>query len=609
MSTSPSTSTSGINFTGLASGVDWQSIVTQLISIEKIPVQRVTQNRDLETYRKSLLDDIKTRLGKLQTAADDLRSPAFWLGGPHGTSGDADSFTVDVAPDAPAASYQVQVKRLATGDVWTQAASAGRRSFGQVYGGAGVLAGSTTKLTDLSTAVGTNLGLAVGQTISLTGAQGGAAIAGTTPYTITATSTLDDLKGWLQGQLPGSTITVASGGRLSIQSPSGADQEITALALSTGGAASLFDGTFATSSAVQAASGVGKVQVDDTLHITAGSLTFDVAVKAGWTMQAVAQAIVNANGNVSAGVVDGKLRVSSKDTGATNGRVTVTSTGTTVTDLGLARTVTATSAVVTVDGADQTSESNTTSTLLPGATLTLKKSMTTAATATTDPKYVDPDEAATRAQAFVTAYNDVLDTMLAKVREQKVPKATTLADKQAGLLFNDSGLQDVIDSFRSALQQTVAGLAPDKNLAALAGISSGSATGDAKTSQDALDGRLSFDKTKFMQMFSSDREGLHAIVGQNGGTSATDGFAQRISDLANNFTKSGGSIFEAMAGEDAKIKDLNDQIDRMNTRIDAKQASLQAQFIAMESAISQLQAAGTSLSNSLLQQQNTSRTG
>jgi flagellar hook-associated protein 2 len=599
-------STSGINFTGLASGVDWQSIITQLISIEKQPVVELTQRRDLETARKALLDDIKTKLATLQTAADSVRDPTFWIGTPHGTSGDTDSFTVDVADGAPAASYQVQVKQLATGDVWAQAAQAGERRFSQTYGGSGVLADNTTLLTGLTNATGTSLGLAVGQTINVAGSQGGTAIAGTTGFTVTATSTLDDLKGWLQTQLPGSTVAIASGGRLQIDSPAGADQEITALSLSTGGKAGLFDGTFATSTATIAASGVGKIQANDTLHITAGSLTFDVAVQKGWTMQQVSQAILNANGNVQAGVVNGQLRISSKDTGATNGKVTITSTGTAVTDLGLSRTVTSASAVVNVDGVDMTSESNITTTLIPGATLTLKRSMTQAATATTDPKWVDPDEASKRVQTFVSAYNDVVTEMLAKVREKKVVPATTTADLAQGLLFNDSSVQSVIDSFRDAMSTAVGGLASDRNLAALIGISTGAPSGDSSTSQDSLDGLLQFDQSKFSQMFSTNRGAVQAIIGQNGGTSTTDGFAQRISDLANAFTSSGGAIFESMAADDANIKDMNDEIDAMNARIDQKQQILQTQFQAMEDAISQLQAGAGSLGATLLNQQNTS---
>jgi flagellar hook-associated protein 2 len=156
------------------------------------------------------------------------------------------------------------------------------------------------------------------------------------------------------------------------------------------------------------------------------------------------------------------------------------------------------------------------------------------------------------------------------------------------------------------MSAAVGGLAPDRNLAALIGISTGAPSGDASTSQDSLDGLLQFDQTKFSQMFSTNRDAVQAVIGQNGGTSAGDGFAQRISDLANAFTSSGGAIFESMAADDANVKDMNDEIDAMNARIDQKQQILQSQFQAMEDAISQLQAGAGSLAATLLNQQNTS---
>ena len=110
----------GINFTGLASGVDTASIVTQLMQLEQAPVTRMTNQIDVENARKSALQDISTKLLSLRTAADSLRNVAFWAGAPHGTSGDDSSYTLDASSGAPKATYQVQVKRLATRVVYLE---------------------------------------------------------------------------------------------------------------------------------------------------------------------------------------------------------------------------------------------------------------------------------------------------------------------------------------------------------------------------------------------------------------------------------------------------------------------------------------------------------
>src|SRR4029079_5182751 len=47
----------GINFTGLASGVDTSSIVTQLMALERAPVTRMSNQIDVENARKSALQD------------------------------------------------------------------------------------------------------------------------------------------------------------------------------------------------------------------------------------------------------------------------------------------------------------------------------------------------------------------------------------------------------------------------------------------------------------------------------------------------------------------------------------------------------------------------
>ncbi len=590
--------TSGINFTGLASGVDTSSIVTQLMALERAPVSRMTNLIDVENARKSALQDISTKLLGLRTAADALRNVSFWAGAPNGTSGDDSSYTIAASSGAPKASYQVQVKRLATGEVWAHAATSGVRDFGAANAGLNVFAAKTTKLTDLTDAAGTSLGVAVGQTISLSGLQGGSPVTSATSYTVTASSTLDDLKTWVGGQVPGATVTVETGGRIRIKSPVGSDQELTSLALSTAGAAAGFDTAFGSSTAVGAtATGIGTVPVNDTLHIAAGGVTANVVVTAGQTMAQVAAAVNATNGGVIATVVDGKLRVSAKDTGATGGTVTITSDGATAGALGFAKIVDAQNAIVGIDGVDQESERNTTTTLIAGATLVLKQTSALATTAGTDPTYIDQDDASKRASDFVDAYNSLTDAINSDVSEQKVRDASTLGDMMKGTLFNSSTLQTVRSGLRDAMAGIVAGLTPGKNLAADLGISTGTAA--STLDQDAIAGRLKFDAGKFAAAFVTDRDNVKELLTRDGATPADDGIAQRISDLTANFTKSGGLIAAAIDGSTGQVKRLQDQIDNMNIRLTAREAQLKAQFTAMETAIAQLKSSGESLSSAL----------
>ena len=185
-----------------------------------------------------------------------------------------------------------------------------------------------------------------------------------------------------------------------------------------------------------------------------------------------------------------------------------------------------------------------------------------ATTASTDPTYVDPDDASKRASDFVDAYNSIIDAVNSEVSEKKVRDATTLGDMMKGTLFNSSALQTVKSGLRDALAGIVAGLAPGKNLAADLGISTGTAA--STLDQDAIAGRLKFDASKFAAAFATDRDSVKALLTRDGATAADDGIAQRISDLTAGFTKTGGLIAAAIDGSNSQVKRLQDQIDNMN---------------------------------------------
>ena len=201
---------SGINFTGLASGVDTSSIVTQLMALEQAPVTRMTNQIDVENARKSTLQDISTKLLSLRTAADALRNVPFWAGSPHGIE------RRRLLVHARRLVRRARRRATRCRSSGSRPARSGRpRRDGRACATSvpptpalNVFAAKTTKLTDLTDAAGTSLGLAVGQTISLSGLQGGSPVTSATAYTVTATSTLDDLKTWVQGQVPGSTVTI-----------------------------------------------------------------------------------------------------------------------------------------------------------------------------------------------------------------------------------------------------------------------------------------------------------------------------------------------------------------------------------------------------------------
>jgi flagellar hook-associated protein 2 len=237
--------------------------------------------------------------------------------------------------------------------------------------------------------------------------------------------------------------------------------------------------------------------------------------------------------------------------------------------------------------------------------------MTTSATATTDPKWVDSVDAAKRASDFVDAYNDTLQTVQGMVTERKVPNATG-NDRLKGLFSNSSTLTTIEDGLRNALGGIVNGLAPGKNLSKFAGI--GTAPPKGAFDAGALDGKLTFDATAFQAMFSTDRDGLRDLLGKTGATAADNGIAARVADLTAAYTaesayttsagatqvvSGGGVVTAAIKGSKDLFTDIQTRIDDMTARLALREQTLKNQFLAMETAISQLKSAGAELTSKL----------
>jgi len=69
---------SGVSFGGIASGLDTEAIISQLIAVDRAPRIKFELRSIAAQARHDALNDIKTRLTALRTAATALRSAATW---------------------------------------------------------------------------------------------------------------------------------------------------------------------------------------------------------------------------------------------------------------------------------------------------------------------------------------------------------------------------------------------------------------------------------------------------------------------------------------------------------------------------------------------------
>src|ERR671932_1076305 len=103
-----------INFGGLASGLDTNSIVDQLMAIERQPQNRLKLKQGQIDARKSALQDVESRLKNLRLAAQDLKSATLWLDTQTVDVNDATKVTATRTGGAGTGAYQLTVSQLAS---------------------------------------------------------------------------------------------------------------------------------------------------------------------------------------------------------------------------------------------------------------------------------------------------------------------------------------------------------------------------------------------------------------------------------------------------------------------------------------------------------------
>ena len=115
----------GIQIGGIASGMDTESIITQLMSIESAPRTRTARQQVTVQARQDALRQIDTKLTNLKLAAGDLRSASIWTPTQAISSGNESVLTARQLAGAAPGGYTVNVASLASADSRTYAYNGG----------------------------------------------------------------------------------------------------------------------------------------------------------------------------------------------------------------------------------------------------------------------------------------------------------------------------------------------------------------------------------------------------------------------------------------------------------------------------------------------------
>lgn len=102
-----------ISLSGMASGLDTDSIVTQLMSVERLPRTRMALADTQAQSRQTTLRDLATKLGAVRDAAAALRTTTSWTDTQKLSSSDSARVAVATTGTAAPGAHRIEVTQLA----------------------------------------------------------------------------------------------------------------------------------------------------------------------------------------------------------------------------------------------------------------------------------------------------------------------------------------------------------------------------------------------------------------------------------------------------------------------------------------------------------------
>lgn len=104
----------GLQLSGLASGLDWKTLVDQLMELERTPINRIEREKTTNTQRSTALRDLNTKLSALQTAAQALADSSIFSARKASSDNSSSTWRISASAGAAVGSHVINVTQLAT---------------------------------------------------------------------------------------------------------------------------------------------------------------------------------------------------------------------------------------------------------------------------------------------------------------------------------------------------------------------------------------------------------------------------------------------------------------------------------------------------------------
>lgn len=538
---------------GLASGVDWSTIVDKLISVSRVPQDRMYTEKSTLTSKTSAINEIKTLVASLKTSISALGSTDSLL--KKSASGSATA-----TADTPIGTYDF--------NLITQATTA------KLNGG-----GSLANLLDADDPLSS---ISVGRTIT-----GGTFTVDGVQLTISTADSLNEVLDQITSSVPGITATYNSvtdaieltkggGGQIVLGASNDTSNFLQAMHL-TGGNSPLSSAapslsTVSLSSPIDSAnlSGWAAPGTSSSFKINGVSIEYDSAAD---SIQSVLTRINNSSAGVTAiyDLSSGSFSLRNKSTG--NVGITVSDDvgglagALKLTSAGGATLSAGTDAVFTVNGGGSlTSRSNVLDETAHGiAGLSVTASALGSQEITVS---IDNAAAKTTLESFVSSFNAVQSAI------EKYTKVTVSGSKvTAGILSGNHEISDISKSLRRVLFDAGSGVSGSiKRITDLGLDFNGVDNTISITSESTLTSALENSASDIASYFTTADTGL---------VDRLDTFLDKLVDDSG---VAAGTFKTALDSYEKQQKSLDTQIANIERQLTSQRALLESSFIAMETA-------------------------
>ena len=564
---------SSITFTGLASGMDTTAWVEELVKIKKAKrYDKLVAKQETLTAKQKAVSTVQSSFTSLRTSLEKITDSslggAFDLFSKTKATSSVDSIaTATSSAGAAKASYTLSVKQLASATKASSSASA-------------LTINENTSMASLSDEVAK---LADGETASFSVYVDGEKQSISVGKDDTVKSVLDKLneKG-LTAELKDGKISI-SGDNVVVGSNSDTLNITKAFSLlknsETGAYESYETKTIATSkdkiADILGADAKGTFKIGGAEFTIDDDTTFDSLIKEinSKSDDAGVKAEFDSNNGqlVFTATTNGSFNINiEKGTSSFTDKMGFTN-GSKLNDQKLGS-----FAIFTINGETRMASSNTISSDVTGienVTFNLKGVSTDEKTSTTIKVGTDSDDLVSAVKSWIEQYNKTLDL----VDGQTASGAT---------LSGESSLESLRRSVRTSASAKQSG-AGEYSLLAQIGIS----TGKASTDLSKLTDHLELDEAKLIKALEEDPESVKALLvgGEN-----NKGILTNMENIVDESLKSTGYFTTRNNSLDRENTNIKSSASAENTKVNAYQARLQAQFQAMENMISKMQSAYSS---------------